>query len=149
MPEKQRDYEAELRTIMDALAESVANASDDEVIAEAREAGKDPARVAERVREILKRAVIAFEQRRLREAEQAYERRVASIRERRYPIPAAADRRRELLDRIVTRKPELGAALLTLQNREFRNLTDADIQSCLEQLGALGVLAEFEASGKP
>ena len=45
---------------------------------------------------------------------------------------------------IMTRQPDLGTALVTLQNREFRNLTDADIQSALEQLAALGALQQFE-----
>ena len=44
----------------------------------------------------------------------------------------------------MTRQPKLGAALLTLQNREFQSLTDAGIQSCLEQLAALGALTEVE-----
>jgi hypothetical protein len=43
----------------------------------------------------------------------------------------------------MSRKPEIGAALLTAQHREFQDLTDADIQSFLEQLGALGVLDEL------
>ena len=34
--------------------------------------------------------------------------------------------------------------LVTLQNRELQAFTDLDIQSCLEHLGALGVLSEFE-----
>ena len=45
---------------------------------------------------------------------------------------------------MMSRKPEIGAALLTAQHREFKDLTDADIQSCLEQLGALGVLDELQ-----
>jgi hypothetical protein len=52
-----RDYEAEFRAIMDALAESVAEMSDEEILAEAREAGEDPERIAARVRTILRRAV--------------------------------------------------------------------------------------------
>jgi rubrerythrin len=52
-----RDYEAELRAIMDALAESIAEMSDEEILAEAREAGEDPERIAARVRTILRRAV--------------------------------------------------------------------------------------------
>jgi hypothetical protein len=97
MADKSRDYEAELRVIMDALSEHVAEASDDEVITEMREAGEDPATVAERVRDILSRAVTAFEQQRLREAENAYERRVRAIRERQYRVPETPERRRELL----------------------------------------------------
>ncbi|MEK7743131.1 MAG: hypothetical protein AAB578_01975, partial [Elusimicrobiota bacterium] len=38
MPEKPRDYEAELRALMDAMAESAAEASDEEILNEVREA---------------------------------------------------------------------------------------------------------------
>ncbi len=144
MPEKPRDYEAELRAIMDALAESVAEASDEDLLAEAREAGEDPRRTAARVRNVLMRAAKDYEQRRLRVAEKAHEEHVRSIRARPYVLPDTPEVRRKLFTLVVTRKPELRQALLTLQNREFRSLTDADIRSCLEHLGALGVLREFE-----
>jgi len=144
MPERPRDYEAELRAIMDALAESAAQASDEEILAEVRESGEDPEAVAARVRGILSRAVTAYEQRRLRDAEESYRRRLESMRTQSRAIPATPERRRELFMAIMTRQPDLGTALVTLQNREFRSLTDADIQSALEQLAALGALQEFE-----
>ncbi len=144
MPERPRDYEAELRAIMDALAESVAEAPDEEIIAETREAGEDPTRAAERVRDVLKSAVKAYEQRHLRRAQKAYENRVESIRQRPFTLPPTPESRRKLFTLVMTRKPELRSALLTAQQREFKEWTDADVQSCLKQLGALGVLDEFE-----
>lgn len=146
MAEKPRDYEAELRAIMDALAESVVEASDPDILAEAREAGEDPARTADRVRAVLRRAAKDYEQRRLREAQKAYEERLQSIQARPYVLPKTPESRRKLFTLVMTRKPELGQALVTAQHRDFKDLTDADIQSCLEQLGALGVLDEFERS---
>jgi len=56
MPETPRDYESELRAIMDALAESVAEASDEDVLQEAREEGENPRATADRGRGVLKRA---------------------------------------------------------------------------------------------
>jgi hypothetical protein len=144
MPETPRDYEAELRAIMDALAESVAEASDEDVLREAREAGEDPRTTADRVRNVLKRAAKDFEQRRLRAAAKTHAERVQSLRAHSYTLPNTPEDRKNLFTLVMTRKPELRRALVTLQNREFRNFTDADIQSCLEQLGALGVLREFE-----
>jgi hypothetical protein len=144
MPEKPHDYEAELRAMMDALAESAAQASDKEILAEVRESGEDPEAVAARVRGILKTAVTSYEQRRLRAAEESYRSRVEAIRRQSRAIPATPERRRELFMAIMARQPGLGAALVTLQNREFRSLTDADIHSALEQLAALGALSEFE-----
>lgn len=149
MPEKPRDYEAELRTLMDALAESVAAASDEEIVNEAREAGDDPAVAAEEVRAVLRKAAKAYEQRHLLEAQKAYERHIDAIRSRPVSLPTTPENRRKLLTSVMTRKPELSSALLTLQHRDFREWTDADVQSCLEQLGVLGVLDEFDrrASG--
>lgn len=146
MPEKPRDYEVELRAIMDALAESVVEVSDADILAEAREAGEEPARTAERVRTVLKRAGKDYEQKRLREAQKAYEQRLQSIQAQPYVLPKTPESCRYLFNLVMTRKPELGQALVTAQHREFKDLTDADIQSCLEQLGALGVLDEFERS---
>ena len=144
MAEKPRDYEAELLAIMNALAESVAEASDADILAEAREAGEDPGRTAARVRALLGRAVKDNQQRRLREAQKDYNERVRVLRARPYALPRTPEDRRKLFVLVMSRKPEIGSALLTAQHREFKDLTDADIQSCLEQLGALGVLDELQ-----
>src|SRR5713101_5589490 len=56
MSETPRDYQAELWVILDALAESVAEATDEDVLQEAREEGEDPRAIADRVRSVLKRA---------------------------------------------------------------------------------------------
>ena len=148
MSEKPRDHEVELRALTDAMAESVAEASDEEILNEAREAGEDPTAAAEEVRAILRNTVKAYEQRHLREAEKAYERHVESIQRRPVALPKTSESRRKLLTFVMMRKPDLSLALaLTFQNREFKEWTDADIQSCLEQLGALGVLDEFQRPG--
>ncbi len=146
MPEQPRDYEAELRAIMDALADSVAEASDEDILREAREAGEDPAAAAAHVRSLLTRAVTDHQQRPLRDALKAYEERVRAIRSRPYALPKTAEGRRRLFTLVMQRKPNIGAALLTAQNREFKELTDGDITTSLEQLGALGVLDEFPES---
>ena len=77
-------------------------------------------------------------------AEKTHAERVQSLRARPYSLPGTPEDRRKLFTLVMTRKPELGRALVTLQNRDFKNFTDVDIQSCLEQLGVLGVLQEFE-----
>lgn len=147
MAEKQRDYEAELLAIMNALAESVAEAPDSDVLAEARDAGEDPGQTATRVRALLRRAVKDHEQRRLRQAQKDYDERVRAIRTRPYVLPETPEERRRLFALVMSRRPEIGAALVTAQHREFKDLTDADIQSYLAQLAALGVLDEL--AGRP
>ena len=49
--------EEQLRNIFDALAESVMEATDEEIMEEIRERGEDPAEVAERVRKVLLDAI--------------------------------------------------------------------------------------------
>jgi hypothetical protein len=144
MAERPRDYEAELLAIMNALAESVAEASDADILAEAREVGEDSGQTAARVRALFAHAVKDYEQRRLREAQKDYDERVRALRSRPYALPGTPEDRRRLFDLVMSRKPEIGAALLTAQHREFKDLTDADIRSFLEQLGALGVLDELQ-----
>ena len=50
------DYEAELRAIMEALAESVVEASDEDLLQEISEEGRNAGAIANRVRTVLKRA---------------------------------------------------------------------------------------------
>lgn len=147
--EPERDNpEEELRALWDVFAESIAESSDEEVLAEAREEGEDPHETAERVRSALRDAVKSFQQRRLHEAEQDYKRRIAEIYERQHRLPANPEQRRELLSLVFTRIPSMQAALLTAQHREFANLTDEDIESYLKQLAELGVLDQLADSGE-
>jgi proteic killer suppression protein len=66
MPEKPRDYETELWTIMDALSESLAEASDEDVLLEAQNGKESHHTAANRVRNVLKYAAKNDEQRRRR-----------------------------------------------------------------------------------
>lgn len=69
MPKKPESYEEELEAIMFALAESVAEASDEEILEETRSQGEDPTEAVGRVRNVLLNAAKAYRQRRLREAD--------------------------------------------------------------------------------
>jgi len=133
-------HEKELRAIMYAMAESVAEAADEEILAEAGEEGNDPGTAAEQIRNMLRNAFKAYQQRKLREAQQQYGHRVAAMREKTYALPATPEKRRALLAVVFARVPEMHAALLTAQNRDFTSFTDADIESYLKQLHELGVL---------
>lgn len=143
MSEQKRNYEDELRAVFYALAESVAEMSDAEIVAEVREGGDDPKASADRIRSVLLNAAKTYQQRHLREAQKQYERRIAAMREKKYALPSSPEARRSLLDVIFARKPEMRPALLTAQHRELKSFTDADIESCLKQLDELGVLNEL------
>ena len=132
---------------MNALAESVAEASDEEILEEARAQGEDPAESAGRVRNVLLDTAKAYLQRRLREAQQQYEAHIAAMRGRTYHLPASANERWRLFDLVLSREPAMRSAL-TAQYREFTNLTDSDVESCLKQLEELGLLDELPKPGE-
>src|SRR5574337_1533865 len=123
MPGQKRHYEEELRAILYALADSVAEMSDAEIVAEVREGGNDPKASADRVRSVLLNAAKAYQQRKLREAQTQYERRIAVMQERKYSLPSSPEARRSLLADVFARKPEL-QPVLTAQYRDHAQLAE-------------------------
>src|SRR5574337_779926 len=107
MPGQKRNYEEELRAILYALADSVAELSDAEIVTEVREGGDDPKAAADRVRSVLLHAAKSYQQRHLREAQKQYERRIAAMRERKYSLPSSPEARRSLLAAVFGRQPEM------------------------------------------
>jgi hypothetical protein len=143
MPEKERNYKEGLAHVMNTLAESTLDLSDEEVEAEIREEGDDPKETADHIRKLLRKAVKEHQQRHLIEAQERYEARIAAMNDEESFLPASAEEQRDLFMSVMTNKPEVGTALLTAQHRDFKDLTEADIKSYLKQLKALGALDDL------
>lgn len=143
MSNKERDYKQGLAHVLNTLAESTLDLSDEEVEAEIREEGDDPKEAADRVRNILRRAVKDHQQSLLREAQERYEARVAAMNNEESFMTASTEEQRDLFMAVMSNKPEFGSALLTAQHRDFKDLTEADIKSYLKQLKALGALDDL------
>lgn len=146
MPSKERNYPEELRLLMNALAESVAQASDEEILAELGEGGETDEE-ADRVRGVLLRAVHAYKRRRLQSVRAEYEKRAERIKAAGAGLPDTPGDRRTLLQAILAARPQLQAAL-TVQFRGSEGLgpeelPDDQVDSYLRQLQELGVLEEF------
>jgi hypothetical protein len=140
MSSKQSDHERQLEAVMNAMAESVAQASDEDILAEAAQEGQDADAVAASVREMLLSACKACLQEKLRDARKKYERDVAALDAKEYSLPKTSAERRRLLASVFQRRPEL----VTVQWREFDSLTDDDIESSLKQMQELGILDDLE-----
>lgn len=136
----ERDDDRKRRAIYNAIADSIMEMGEEEILAEAREAGEDPARTAERLRHIFRAADREYEQLNLRQAAEQYTRSLVAIRSCKAELPSEANARREMLAALFAREPEMGSALLTAQHRQFKNLSDLDVTSLLVQLKALGAL---------
>ena len=140
MPNRSRDYELELFNVMNALADVEWEMSESEILDELVGDGRDLETEADSVREIFRSAVKEYRQAPLRDAQKRYEQRVSNICKTDFRLPDSASERRALLSAFMTRKPDFGASILTAQHREFKDLTDIDIESYLKQLMELGVI---------
>ena len=148
MSKQPETHEKELRAIMYALAESIAQASDEEILDEVREEGDNPEIAAEHLRSRLRDTAKAYQQQKLRAAEQQYDARIAGMRHKEYALPTTPEARRTLLAVVLAQRPEMRMALVTAQYRDFTNLTDADVESQLKQLKELGVLDNLPTYGE-
>src|SRR5688572_12094326 len=103
MTEKSRNYNQELASIMNAMAESTLEMTDEELESEIREEGADVDAVADSVRDILRGAIKASQQRPLQEAQTRYEERVAALEVKNYQMPLLHDDQRKMITTILAR----------------------------------------------
>src|SRR5713226_9297353 len=130
MADKMRDYEQELTSFMNGMAESVAEMSDEELTQELAEEPVD----SEQVRRLLLNTIKECKQRLLVEAQKRYDEHVAALVSDEFEIPSGLEEQREMITSILASNPLLGAGLLTAQYRDFNELSDEDVESYLRQL---------------
>lgn len=142
MSRKPRDYRGELKEVMNALAETIAEATDEELLAEAQEAGLDLETEAESVRAVLHRSLDKFKKQKLEQARRDYELAASALLTKKYSLPNSPRERRNLLTNILAAQPQM-QGMLTVQFRELDQLSDEDIESSLRKLAELGILEDF------
>ena len=134
MADKPRDYNQELASVMNAMAESTLDLTDEEIESEIIEDGGNPDAVAERVRDVLRQAIKDCQQRPLLEAQKRYDERVAALQGKQYRIPDLPAEQREMINMLLTANPHLRSGAFTAQFRDFNELADEDVGSYLRQL---------------
>jgi len=142
MSNKPREDKRELDSILAGLADYIEQGPGDDLLEDARAEGEDPSQTAERIKMLLLRAVTNFEQSKLRAARIAYEESVAAIEKKSFPFSDKPFERRQQLNALLSRNPQLGAAL-TARHRDFVEMTDEDVESALKDLADLGVLDDL------
>ena len=120
------------------LTQGVENASPEDLLAEAKAEGQDTEQTASSVRATLFDAVRSFEQRKLHAARHGYKKRSADLKGRRCVLPSTPGERLALLKRAARNDERV--AKVTARFRDFKDLTDEDVQSALEDLMELGAL---------
>lgn len=134
---RERDDIDRLLSLLDAAADRILRIPDDEVRAELAEDGKRP---GETVEEIIRRHLTAFRKRKLQAAKLGAERARAAQAAAAVRLPGDPAFRRALLDRIVANDPERVPKELTVAYREGKERTDAEVDSAIRALMALGLL---------
>jgi hypothetical protein len=133
-----------LDSVAEKLAEDVLNATDAEILAEAKEDGRDIAAEAASSRAIFARALAAQGKRRMAAARAAIDARAAT------PAPTARqlspEQARQLLARALRDVPETSAKL-TMAARKGQDLSDEDVYGMLDDLTDLGLLPVPEGNG--
>lgn len=137
-----KDDGERLHAFASAMADSVEAASDEELLADARSAGVDSNQTKSHVQQLLQGVVKASKQRRLESAQVEYRASVAAFRSATKKVPALPNEQRALLMHVFQAHPHIRS--VTLQHREFSELTDSDVQSLLAQLEQLGMLDEIK-----
>lgn len=140
MSSKRTDAE-KLDALIDALGDSVLEASDEEILEELRMSGVDPDAEAARLKAIMLGTVKAFRQRALEAARAAYSRQIEQMEKKPYPIPKTPTERRKLFS-FFAQQPQF-AEFVTAQYRNLEDLTDNDIETYLEDLADLGILEKL------
>jgi hypothetical protein len=139
MRDKKNDKNTAVDRLMDALVEDILRSTDDEILADAREHGEDPEKIAAVGRVQFEKAVALAAKGRLAAArtavahDQSASRSVVSLN-------AAAARHR--LNRVLSRDPNI-AERLTLAARKGKDeeLSDEDVRGMLEDLQELGIVS--------
>ncbi len=134
MADRTRNYEEELARIEDELSESTLYMTDEEIVEEIREEGRDPDEVNDRVKQILRETTKHYRQRSLIKAQGLYDNHVAELRLVKGDVPQSLDEQRRMIGDLLASNSQFSRGLLTTHFRDFENLADEDVESYLRQL---------------
>ena len=130
-----------LRALYEEIAESVAEAPDAEIVEECKAEGESGEQVADHMRNVLRSAWKGFQQKPLREAREKYQRTTSELKATSIRLPATAADRRQLFTGVLARRPEVGKTI-HMQFRDFDQMSDEDVETCLQQFAQLGLLSD-------
>jgi hypothetical protein len=133
----------EAERVLDQLADSIETEAPAEIAADLKDTGHDLNDVAAQMKSAALAGVKAFRQQRLHRARERYKESSAKIERRNRRFGSSPEERRRRFFSVLESKPALRSAL-TMQHRDLNELTDADIESALDELEILGALEELD-----
>ncbi len=147
---RSNDSGERLHALMNALAEEVAVASDQDIAMDMAADGGRLRDRAEHARSLLLGSVQQFKRDRLLAAEERHRKNTEAFQLTLRSLPTAPSARRAILNGVLGKKPEvLNMVAITMQHRNFQTLSDEDVESVLRQLQHLGVLDVADDNDEP
>ncbi len=135
-------HDLHLQALVDAMARSVAEASDAEILEDAHAAGVDLDANAAHLKQMLTETAKRFQKRKFVAAQQQYKTEVERIQRKSVHLPDSAAERRALLQLVAAQHAQ-GAMALTAHGRDLEGISDSDVMTLLEELDELGLLANI------
>lgn len=133
----------EAERAFDHLADSIEAESASEIASELKESGHDLNDIVARMKASALAGVKAFRQQRLHQARERYVESSSRIERHSKSVGGSREERRIRFFAVMNAKPELQAQY-TMQHRDLNAITDADIESALEELEILGALKDVD-----
>lgn len=140
MLSEDKKFEEEYSNIMNGLAESVFDMSDEEIEEEIDEEGDD----TEDIRQVMLNAVKSCRQKKLGQARESYKRSLHSYQSASFEIPQNPDDKRKLIQSMIGSLIAQNQSSVTLQFRDYQDMPDEDLDGVLKQLFALNSKTETE-----
>ena len=126
-------YDRQLDGLLNQIDRSAVEASDAEILEDAKLAGVDIEANAKQMRQRFLDTARAFHKRKFVEAKQAYANEVKDLQDRVFQIPASPAQQRALLQ-------QAQKAMTVGAFRDFEGMPDSDLPALIEELYALGLL---------
>jgi hypothetical protein len=126
-------YDRQLDGLLNEIDRSAVEASDAEILEDAKLAGIDIEANAKDLRQRFLDSARAYYKRKFVQAKHDYAHEVKDLQDRKFQIPASAARQRALLQ-------QAQKAMTVSAFRDFEGMPDSDLPALIEELYALGLL---------
>src|SRR6267378_6224039 len=119
-------YDIQLRGVVNALSQSIREASDEELLEDARQCGVDVKANAAGLKQMFSATAKAYQKRHLLKAQADYAREASALETTAYPLPISPAEQRMLLQLVAAQAQTSGSAF-TAKFRNLETLSDADV----------------------
>jgi hypothetical protein len=142
MPDKPRNYSQDRFRIFNAIANSLAESTDEEFISDLRESGENAQEIARHVREVIQGAIKRFDEKSVKDKAVGYADTPSEVK-RKIDWNMPIQELRDFLNQFFNQMPQY-RGLVTVHCRDFKELPDAEVRSIVKQLQELGVLDKLQ-----